>query len=147
MNDHGQQARASENFAGPVDFKTPRPDLPVHFFKLSEDLVNHVIAVNLWVDNHLLSLLVIYRPHQCNNGYLTRVHILSVHNHVYPSISYPLILPPAHVLSAYRFRQFYINRAAILDTDLVLNYQNRQKKCFRKKLDIFFCYACYTVCL
>ena len=28
---HGQQARASENFAGPVDFETPRPDLPVHF--------------------------------------------------------------------------------------------------------------------
>ena len=32
MKDHGQQARASENFAGPVDFETPRPDLPVHFF-------------------------------------------------------------------------------------------------------------------
>ena len=29
MKDHGQQARASENFAGPVDFETPRPDLPV----------------------------------------------------------------------------------------------------------------------
>ena len=27
MKDHGQQARASENFAGPVDFETPRPDL------------------------------------------------------------------------------------------------------------------------
>ena len=26
MKDHGQQARASENFAGPVDFETPRPD-------------------------------------------------------------------------------------------------------------------------
>ena len=25
MKDHGQQARASENFAGPVDFETPRP--------------------------------------------------------------------------------------------------------------------------
>ena len=35
MKDHGQQARASENFAGPVDFETPWPDLPVHFFKLS----------------------------------------------------------------------------------------------------------------
>ena len=23
MKDHGQQARASENFAGPVDFETP----------------------------------------------------------------------------------------------------------------------------
>ena len=23
--------KASENFAGPVDFETPRPDLPVHF--------------------------------------------------------------------------------------------------------------------
>jgi len=31
MKDHSQQARASENFAGPVDFETPRPDLPVHF--------------------------------------------------------------------------------------------------------------------
>ena len=31
MKDHGQQARASENFAGPVDFETPRPDMPVHF--------------------------------------------------------------------------------------------------------------------
>ena len=31
MKDHGQQARASENFAGPVDFETSRPDLPVHF--------------------------------------------------------------------------------------------------------------------
>ena len=31
MKDHGQQARASENFAGPVDFETPRPDLPEHF--------------------------------------------------------------------------------------------------------------------
>ena len=28
MKDHGQQARASENFAGPVDFETPRPDWP-----------------------------------------------------------------------------------------------------------------------
>ena len=27
MKDHGQQARASENFTGPVDFETPRPDL------------------------------------------------------------------------------------------------------------------------
>ena len=31
MKDHGQQARASENFAGPVDFERPRPDLPLHF--------------------------------------------------------------------------------------------------------------------
>ena len=31
IKDHGQQARASENFAGPVDFETPRRDLPVHF--------------------------------------------------------------------------------------------------------------------
>ena len=29
MKDHGQQARASENFAEPVDFETPGPDLPV----------------------------------------------------------------------------------------------------------------------
>ena len=31
MKDHGQQGRAGENFAGPVDFETPRPDMPVHF--------------------------------------------------------------------------------------------------------------------
>ena len=36
MNDHGQQARASENFAGPVDFETPRPDLPVHFLNFQK---------------------------------------------------------------------------------------------------------------
>ena len=30
MKDHGQQARASENFAGPVDFERSRPDLPFH---------------------------------------------------------------------------------------------------------------------
>ena len=35
MKDHGQQARASEHFAGPVDSETPQTDLPVHFFKLS----------------------------------------------------------------------------------------------------------------
>ena len=35
MKDHGQQARASENFAGHVYFETPRPDLPVPFLKLS----------------------------------------------------------------------------------------------------------------
>ena len=31
IKDHGQLARASENFAGPVDFETPRPDWPVQF--------------------------------------------------------------------------------------------------------------------
>ena len=36
MKDHGQQARASENFAGPVDFETTRPDLPVHFLKFQK---------------------------------------------------------------------------------------------------------------
>ena len=36
MKDHGQQARASENFAGPVDFETPRPDLPVHFLNFQK---------------------------------------------------------------------------------------------------------------
>ena len=29
MKDHRQQARASENFAGPLDIETSRPDLPV----------------------------------------------------------------------------------------------------------------------
>ena len=36
MKDHGQQARASENYAGPVDFETPRPDLPVHFLSFQK---------------------------------------------------------------------------------------------------------------
>ena len=36
MKDHGQQARASGNFAGPVDFETPRPDLPVHFLNFQK---------------------------------------------------------------------------------------------------------------
>ena len=36
MKDHGLQARASENFAGPVDFETPRPDLPVHFLNFQK---------------------------------------------------------------------------------------------------------------
>ena len=31
MKDHNQQARACENFAGPVDFEIPRSDLTVHF--------------------------------------------------------------------------------------------------------------------
>ena len=60
MNDHGQQARASENFVGPVDFETPMPDLPVHFLnfqkpwltRASESLKN--ILVNLaWVFQNL----------------------------------------------------------------------------------------------
>ena len=34
MKDHGQQA--SEHFAGPVDFETPRPDLPVHFLNFQK---------------------------------------------------------------------------------------------------------------
>ena len=36
MKDHDQQARATENFAGPVDFETPRPDLPVHFLNFQK---------------------------------------------------------------------------------------------------------------
>ena len=36
MKDHGQQVRASENFAGPVDFETPRPDLPVDFLNFQK---------------------------------------------------------------------------------------------------------------
>ena len=36
MKAHGQQARASENFAGPVDFETPRPDLPVDFLNFQK---------------------------------------------------------------------------------------------------------------
>ena len=33
MKDHGQLTRASENFAGPVDYETLRPDWSVHFLK------------------------------------------------------------------------------------------------------------------
>ena len=36
MKDHGQQARAIENFAGPVDFETRRPDLPVQFLNFQK---------------------------------------------------------------------------------------------------------------
>ena len=36
MKAHAQQARASENFAGPVDFETPRPYLPVHFLNFQK---------------------------------------------------------------------------------------------------------------
>ena len=36
MKDHGQKARASKNFAGPVDFETQRPDLPVHFLNFQK---------------------------------------------------------------------------------------------------------------
>ena len=36
MKNHCQQARASENFAGPVDFETPRPDLPVRFLNFQK---------------------------------------------------------------------------------------------------------------
>ena len=38
MKDHGQQARASKNFARPVDFETPRPDLPVHLYMVFQNL-------------------------------------------------------------------------------------------------------------
>ena len=40
MKDHDQQARASENFAGPIDFETPRPDLPVHFLNFQKPCFN-----------------------------------------------------------------------------------------------------------
>ena len=36
MKDNGQPVRDSENFAGPVDFETPRPDLPVHFLNFQK---------------------------------------------------------------------------------------------------------------
>ena len=44
MKDHGQQARASENFAGPVDFETPRP-----VTRASESLKN--VLANLVFQN------------------------------------------------------------------------------------------------
>ena len=42
MKDHGQQARASENVAGPVDFETPRPDLPVHSLNFQKPCTQRV---------------------------------------------------------------------------------------------------------
>ena len=46
LKDHGQQARASENFAGPVDFETPRPDLPVQFLNFHKPwLTVNLLAV------------------------------------------------------------------------------------------------------
>ena len=66
MKDHGQQANASENFARPVDFETPRPYLPVHFLnfqkpwltsRASESLKNvlanlAVVSQNLQAQQH-----------------------------------------------------------------------------------------------
>ena len=53
MKDHGQQARASEIFAGPVDFKTPRLDLPVHFLNFQKpwasERLKNVLANLAWV--------------------------------------------------------------------------------------------------
>ena len=48
MKDHGQQARASENFAGPVDFETPRPDLPVHFLNFQKPWLKFSLALACW---------------------------------------------------------------------------------------------------
>ena len=48
MKDHSQQARASENFAGPVDFETPRPDLPVHFLNLQKPWLSLALACWPW---------------------------------------------------------------------------------------------------
>ena len=39
MKDHDQQVRASENFAGPLDFEN-RGQICQYIFKLSEALVN-----------------------------------------------------------------------------------------------------------
>ena len=36
MKDHGQQASGGENFAGPVNFETPRADLPGHFLNFQK---------------------------------------------------------------------------------------------------------------
>ena len=44
MKDHGHQARASENFAGPVDFETPRPDLPVLVLTRASESLKNVLA-------------------------------------------------------------------------------------------------------
>ena len=60
MKDHGQHARASENFVRPVDFVTPRPDLPVNFLnfqkpwltRASKSLKN-VLANLAWVFQNL----------------------------------------------------------------------------------------------
>ena len=41
MKDHDQQASASENFAGPIDFETPRPDLPVHFLNFQKPCLTY----------------------------------------------------------------------------------------------------------
>ena len=42
MKDHDQHARASENFAGPVDFETPGPDLPVHFLNFQKPWLTRI---------------------------------------------------------------------------------------------------------
>ena len=48
MKDHGQQVRAIGNFAGPVDFETPRPDLPVHFLNFHKPWSNRTGGSTSW---------------------------------------------------------------------------------------------------
>ena len=50
MKDHGQQARVSENFAGPVDFETPRPDL---WLTTASESLKNVLANLAWVFQNL----------------------------------------------------------------------------------------------
>ena len=62
MKDHGQQARASENFAVPVDFETPRPDLPVHF-------LNFQTRASESLKNVLANLAVVFQSLQAQQNY------------------------------------------------------------------------------
>ena len=64
MKDHGQQARASENFDGPVDFETPRPYLPVHFLNFQKPWFTRAYES---LKNILANLAVVFQNLQAHN--------------------------------------------------------------------------------
>ena len=59
MKDQGKQARASENVAGPVDFETPRPDLPVHFLNCDKPWLT--VLCCMW-GGYNLSMIYVHLP-------------------------------------------------------------------------------------
>ena len=66
MKDHDQQVRASENFAVPVDFKTPRPDLPVHFFNFQKPWLTRASES---LKNVLANLAVVFQNLQAQQNF------------------------------------------------------------------------------
>ena len=66
MKDHDQQARASENFAGPVDFETPRSDLPVHFLNFQRPCLTRASES---LKNVLANLAVVFENLQAQQNF------------------------------------------------------------------------------